>query len=194
MNCLLHHRMPWVALLVICAALTNAATARAESDSVRQAYYRISLQEGPNTLGMMYDEVGFGIRVSYAVQHDTRIYTGVLGAQMTDFAIFSDPHAVLVELGGMVGNAHTERWWHFSYSAGASLMFAQRRGNPVPSSGWFGQKYEAINSYGVGLLGEAQLLVTPLSFLGIGATVHASVNTFRPYLAGLITLQFGQLR
>jgi hypothetical protein len=143
--------------------------------------------------GIGYSSAGF----SYGFNYSHQIGLSIISARfMHSKEVFTSGLPIAGEVsdaGALYGIVAKEKNIFISAAAGISAVFSVRCVN-TGQFNWGSPVYAAANSLGIGFPVEAQLFLTPLSFLGIGLYGFANLNAIQKFGGILFCVQIGMLR
>lgn len=131
------------------------------------------------------------------VLNDYRMLT-VRTSGVTEVDVFgsSSPLESCRDYGVLYGWRTSGRYLgYLSASAGISVVGTVRRGQLLSSSGccFSTSYYETIRKYTVGIPFEAQAVLKPFDFIGLGLLCSGNINPERSFAGGAIGFYFGDL-
>lgn len=100
--------------------------------------------------------------------------------------------AVLGEIGFQIGKSHTTNFTYWGYSGGISMIQLSRM--VENQRGLFAAPDSLhLETYGAGLIAQFTAGVSLFHIIGVGIVFYGSLNTIQPYLAAMVTFQFGYI-
>ncbi len=131
---------------------------------------------------------GFGLEIGYF----NRFSSGLFSARFRYFDMTVTKELFLpnerqvksiAELGGLYGLQVQQGWFCFCASGGVGMVLTTEQNNGVIE-----------NFYSLALPMEAQLLIEPLSFFGIGMSLFTDLNSKASFSGVALSVQIGRLR
>ena len=183
-------------VVVLCIALLAIGLQNAqceEVDSSRPPFVGLHLSDGigvnsvSNSDLSIYDALTYrNLDLSYTLSFMTNV-----GSAGSAFFLLG-PYGALRDIGFQIGRLHTTTFTYWGYSGGVSMVGLSRRTSN--ERGMFASSDTMhLSIYGAGLIGQFSAGVSLYHIIGIGVLLFGILNTIQPYVAAMITFQFGYI-
>ena len=131
---------------------------------------------------------GFGFEIGYSNMFSSGLFSARF--RYFEMTLTKDPFLPnerqvqdITELGGLYGLQLQQGWFCFCASGGIAMVATKEQNNGVIE-----------RFYSIALPIESQLLLEPLSFLGIGISLFANLNSKASFSGVALSVQIGRLR
>jgi hypothetical protein len=144
-------------------------------------------------LGFYQPDGGFASGFEFNVQSNYMLFS-LNAYSAREFQILGDePDEKFNQVNIMLGQSRAKKLCRFQYEIGLGTFWGTKRGDFI-SSGYLTSTYEKDDFTTIGIPAKIGFKFVPFTFFSIGIDFHANLNSEKPLVMPMISIEFGKIR